>query len=241
MKSNKKVDLTEVLKKIDIEDIVKTSLEGAAPELMSEAYVSEPKTFKQVSEFVSQKTKDFHTKIYNDYVGGLNEVSSELDTAPRALEKVNSYHNEFRSLKLDEAFNHNGKWLHELYFANCFDPHSELFMDSLAYMRLQRDFGTFEDWQKDFMACAATAGNGWAVCAFNTHLQRYVNVVISHNSGDVMLGLHPIISLDMWEHSYARDYGTDKKSYLVAMMRELNWNVVEERFQKAEAIAEALK
>ena len=73
------------------------------------------------------------------------------------------------------------------------------------------------------------------------HLQRYVNTLISNNSQDVMVGLFPIVVLDMHEHAYVRDYLDDRKSYMVALMREFNWNVVEERMKTAEAIAEAVR
>ena len=132
-------------------------------------------------------------------------------------------------------------WLHELYFSNCFDPHSEVYMDAMSYLRLERDFGTFEDWQKDFMACGMAAGNGWAVCGYNLFLKRYVNTLVTGDSQDVMLGVYPLVVVDMHEHAYFKDYQTDKKSFLVAMMRELNWTVIEERFKKAESIHEVLK
>ena len=208
-------------------------------ESLDESYVADPKVFKQVSEFSTQKTKDAHIELYKGYVETLNKVSAKLDTADRGA--ADSKHSEYRSLKLDEVYNLNATWLHELYFANAFDPHSEITMDSLSYLRLERDWGTFEDWQRDFMACAMSAGSGWAVCGYHTFLQRYVNTVVSHHSGDVMLGLYPVIVVDMWEHAYYRDYLTDKKSHLVARMREFNWNVIEDRFNKAESMAQVLK
>jgi Fe-Mn family superoxide dismutase len=55
------------------------------------------------------------------------------------------------------------------------------------------------------------------------------------------VGLFPVITVDLWEHSYYRDYLTDKKSYLISQMRELNWEVINERFVKAEKIHEVLK
>jgi superoxide dismutase len=45
----------------------------------------------------------------------------------------------------------------------------------------------------------------------------------------------------MWEHSYYKDYINDKKSYLIAQMREFNWNTIEDRFKKSEAIATVVK
>jgi len=45
----------------------------------------------------------------------------------------------------------------------------------------------------------------------------------------------------MWEHAYYKDYLNDKKSYLIAQMREFNWNVIEERVKKAESVGQAVK
>jgi Fe-Mn family superoxide dismutase len=57
----------------------------------------------------------------------------------------------------------------------------------------------------------------------------------------VMIGLCPVLVVDMWEHAYTRDYLTDKKSYLIAQMREFNWTVINERFTKSEGIAQVVK
>ena len=233
------MDLDLLLKKTVKSVIAQQTATLPKEESVNEAYVAEPKVFKQVSEFSTQKTKDAHTELYKGYVETLNKISAEIDTADRGA--ADSKHSQYRSLKLDEVYNLNATWLHELYFANSFDPHSEITMDSLSYLRLERDFGTFEDWQRDFMACAMSAGSGWAVCGYHMFLQRYVNTVVSHHSGDIMMGLYPIVVVDMWEHAYYRDYLNDKKSHLVARMREFNWNVIEDRFKKAESMAQVLK
>lgn len=226
-----------------IEDTIVKTLKTEAPEAfegdVNESYVAEPKTYSQVSEFVSQKTKEAHMALYKGHVETLNRVSAELDGASRS--DADSKHSAYRNLRMDETRNLNAVWLHELYFANCFDPHSEVYMDTKSYMRLERDFGTFEDWQKDFMACALVSDQGWAVCGYHLFLKRYVNTFVTDDSADVMIGLFPLVVIDMHEHSYFKDYQTDKKSYLVAQMRELNWDVIEERFLKAESLHEVLK
>jgi Fe-Mn family superoxide dismutase len=213
--------------------------ETIASKTLVESYVATAKSFKQVTEFISQKTKDAHMELYLGNVSAVNDVSGMLDSAN--ADEANSRHADFRSLKLDETFNLNAVWLHELFFANCFDPNSEVYMDSIAFMRLQRDFGTFDAWQKDFIGCAKACGEGWAVCGYNMFLKRYVNTIISHHSADVPMGIYPVIVLDCWSHAYFRDYLADKNSYITAMMRELNWVTIEERCNKVEKIAEAIK
>jgi Fe-Mn family superoxide dismutase len=226
---------------LDIDGIIKKAVKSELPKILPESYVAEPKRYPQVSEFASTKTKEGHNELYQIYVDNTNRISAELDSVDRSAEATSASHSQFRSLKHDEATCLNAVWLHELYFANCFDPHSEVYMDSMAYMRLERDFGTFDDWQKDFIACAMTSGEGWAVLGYHTFLRRYVNMVVDGHSGNLMMGVYPIFVVDMWAHSYHRDYLNDKRSYLISRMREINWNVVEERITKSEAMAEALK
>jgi len=43
----------------------------------------------------------------------------------------------------------------------------------------------------------------------------------------------------MWEHA-RRDYLEKKNEYIRAMMKELNWNVIEERVNRCELISQAL-
>jgi Fe-Mn family superoxide dismutase len=227
---------------VDVDQIVKQSLlsGNAIPELsVAEGYVAQPKTYEQVSELVSAKTKGAHRELYLGYVESLNRTAAELDTVDRASAGPNK--SAFRDLKLAEAHNANAVWLHELYFKNCFDPHSEVYMNTKAYMRLERDWGTFDDWQRDFVACAMAAREGWAITGYSMHLKRYVTTIVDGHSENALLGVFPIIVVDAWSHAYFRDYLSDRTSYIVAMLRELNWNVIEERVEKAEKIAEALK
>ena len=228
----------------DVKKVIAASLrpglEGVAnSETLDEGYIATPKHYSQVSDLVSQRTKDAHKGLYEKYITTLNETSARIDSANPQDSNANS--SDYRSLKLDESNAINAVNLHELYFSNCFDPHSELFMDTLAYMRLQRDFGSFDRWQADFLACAEANREGWAVCGYNTYLKRFVNTVIDGHNGNVMLGLIPVIVVDTFAHSYYRDYLDDKKSYIIAMMREFNWQVIEERFKKMEKVHEALK
>ena len=172
------------------------------------------------------------------YVDQLNEISAQLDNANR--EKSNLNHSSFRALKIDEAYNHNAAFLHGLFFQNISDVNSQITMDSLAFMRLERDFGSFDKWQEDFMACAMAARNGWVVTAYNTQLRRYINMVIDLHSQNVMIGCHPVIVVDCWEHSYYRDYLKNRKAYVSGMMKELNWNVIEDRIKLADKFHKVL-
>lgn len=41
--------------------------------------------------------------------------------------------------------------------------------------------------------------------------------------------IYPIFCIDLWEHAYVGDYGTDIDSYIDAFWHVLNWEKVEQR------------
>jgi Fe-Mn family superoxide dismutase len=220
-----------------IKDIIKASLD-ADKGTISESYIADPKQYRLSTELQSPATKQSHFELYDGYIKSFNTISAKLDTADRSLSNSNS--SDFRSLKIDEVYNQNAAYLHELYFANISDLQSEIAMDSLSFMRLSRDFGTFDDWQRDFMACCSASRCGWAMTYYSFWLKRYVNCVIDLHSMQVPVGAFPIVVMDVWQHAYYRDYLRDVKSYTVAMMKEINWEVVESRIERAEEIAKVI-
>ena len=206
---------------------------------IDESLTAQEKKFTFNSDFLSNDNFQNHVELYQGYLKNFNEVSAKLDTVDR--QNVNCNHSEFRSLKLDEAFNMNGVYLHELYFANIGDLNSEIKMDSLSYMRLARDFGSFDAWQKDFIACASASQCGWAITYLNTYTQTYMNAVVDLHTNNVPFGSYPVIVMDAWQHAYYRDYLKDVSTYTRAMMKLLRWPVIEERIQKADKIIQVLR
>jgi len=202
---------------------------------IDESYVTKTKKYEITTELLSPKNLEAHQELLEKYVDDLNATSAKLDTVSR--EDANSNHSEFRSLKIDEVYNLNAAYLHALFFENIGDPNSVITMDSLAFMRIERDFGSFDDWQKDFIACALSSRNGWAVLVYNSYLGRYMNVIVDLHHQNIPFGSSVVLALDCWEHSYYRDYLKDKKAYVYAMMKELDWTLIEERIKKCERVA----
>tara|TARA_A100001011_G_scaffold339427_1_gene370866 strand:+ start:2187 stop:2894 length:708 start_codon:yes stop_codon:yes gene_type:complete len=202
---------------------------------LAESYVTQAKVYKLKTDLLSQKAIAAHQELLQKYVETLNEISARLDSADRSAANANN--SDYRSLKIDEAYNMNAAFLHAYFFDNIADTNSKITMDSLAYMRIARDFGTFDEWQKDFIACAMSARNGWAMTVYNGFLDRYMNICIDLHSLNVPMNCYPVIVVDMWEHSYFRDYLADKQKYTFAMMKEFDWEVIEKRFERAEKLS----
>jgi len=231
------------MKKNEVAELIKNTLnvksEKPETEELNEALVAQTKTYSLPTEALSQANKKNHYELYEQYIKDFNRISAELDAVSRS--DASSNHSLFRSLKIDETFNLNAIYLHELYFANIGDLQSEITMDTLSFMRLERDFGSFDQWQMDFLACATASRCGWVITGYNIFTQNYMNYVVDLHSLQVPVGVIPVIVMDVWQHAYYKDYLKNVSEYTQNMMRELNWNVIESRFQRAEKAAQALK
>ena len=227
----------------DIIDVIRESLtlpkkQKQEKALVNEAYIVSTMKYNLSTEKLSEESKAAHQELMEGYAKALNEISAALDTADR--DAANPNNSAFRSLKIDEAHNLNATFLHAMFFENISDMRSTLTMDSLTYMRLERDWGSFDAWQRDFIACALSARNGWAVTVYNVFLKRYMNVVVDLHSIGIPFSSIPIIVVDCWEHTYYRDL-KDRRSYVFTMMKELRWTTIEERIRKVERMIEASK
>ena len=111
----------------DVKDIIKDALKLDKKEQLNETFVATPKTYHLNTELLSQKTKSAHIALYERYVKAFNHISAEQDVVDRY--NANPNDSEYRSYKIDEMFNLNAVYLHELYFANISDIHSEITKD----------------------------------------------------------------------------------------------------------------
>ena len=219
----------------EIKVAIDTSLGG----VLEEAYVAEPKKFDLRTDAISDKTKKYRLDEFEQIVETLNRVSAELDGADRSI--ANDKSSDFRRLKLDEAHLMNASFLRAMHFENIADMSSNLTMDTLSYIRLARDFGSFENWQNEFIACCLSSRDGYGVTGYSIFLKRFVNLVIDTESLNVPIGVYPVIVLDVAEGAYYRDYGNDRRSYVFAMMKEFDWNKIESRFDRTDKLAKVFK
>lgn len=205
--------------------------EAAANKLKEEKIMmTAPKPYVQKTEKLSNATKQAHETLYRKYIEDFNKVQMSLQGASR----TSDYYG-LRSLYQTRTFLLNAIKLHELYFSNISDLQSELSINSLTYTKLVDCFGSFDAWQQDFIACCLTAREGWAITYFDPYLKTYTNCVVDSHDLSIPVGCVPLIVMDMWSHAYFHDYGTDKKHYVYNMMKELNWTVIESRFEAISA------
>ncbi|MBI2062510.1 MAG: superoxide dismutase [Candidatus Yanofskybacteria bacterium] len=180
---------------------------------------------------ISQKTIEIHHgKLYAGYVNKSNEVSEKLGEL-RKSGKVegNQIYSELRGLKQGETFARNGMYLHENYFAilgGDGSPKGEVLK------AIEEKWGSFEDFKTYFSACGMAA-RGWAILCWDMYEKRLMQYNCDAQNHGGVWGCIPIIAMDVYEHSYFIDTGSDRATYIKAFFDNLNWDKIEELYQKA--------
>ncbi len=179
---------------------------------------------------ISERMLAEHLKLYNGYVSKSNEIVDKLSSGTVDLSKSAATYSEFRGLKLEQTFNGNGMYLHQFYFENLTDNSPQ--MPQSLKEEIEKNFGSYDKWKDEFVA-TGMAGRGWAVLGLNLEDGKLYNLLYdAHNIGGFVT-IVPLLVLDVFEHAYFIDYGTNRKDYINAYLGLINWNVVEKRLDKA--------
>lgn len=80
-----------------------------------------------------------------------------------------------------------------------------------------------------------TRGVGWAVLWYDKKDDTLIANWVDEQHLGQLNGCEMILAIDMWEHAYVYDYPTSaKKDYVEAFFANLNWEVIENNFLKAQ-------
>lgn len=190
------------------------------------AYVAKDYSqLKGMSGF-SDELLEMHFSLYQGYVKNTNQLLEELERISGRA----SY--EYGALKRRLGWEFDGMRLHELYFDNLGGKRA-VDKKSAFYQELLSQFGSFQKWKRDFIATGTIRGIGWALLYLDPKDGRLVNVWINeHDTGHLVEG-KPILIMDVFEHAYMPQYGLEKMRYINAFFENINWAVVEKRYQDA--------
>lgn len=173
-----------------------------------------------------------HDKLYVGYVNKTKEIDEKLSSID--LSTANQVYSQYRGIKASEAFARNGVTLHESYFSTL-GGNTPLDVESSFYKQLVHDFGSLENFKAHLIATGMSV-RGWAVCAWDTTDQKlHLYGCDAHDHGGIW-GAFPILTLDVYEHAYFIDFGSDRKSYIEDFWNNINWAKCAENFDKISAI-----
>ncbi len=93
-------------------------------------------------------------------------------------------------------------------------------------------FGSFDKFKEAFKTAGTTRfGSGWAWLVKKGDKLEVMST--ANQDSPIMFGAFPVIGCDVWEHAYYLKYQNRRPDYLDAFWNVVNWNVAEERFNRA--------
>jgi Fe-Mn family superoxide dismutase len=106
---------------------------------------------------------------------------------------------------------------------------------------MERDFGSMEKFEQKFLDVAvAVFGSGWAWLV--TDGEKLDVIPTEGAVTPSVLGLHPLLCCDVWEHAYYLDYQSDRPAHVRAVMAKLaNWAFAAEQLDMIETGAHTLR
>ncbi|HVR63949.1 MAG TPA: superoxide dismutase [Polyangia bacterium] len=207
---------------------------GASPVFAGKHAVAplpfDPKKLAGLSE---RMIVSHHDNNYAGAVKNLNKVEESLagvtkDTPPFVVS----------GLKERELTFTNSAILHEHYFGNLGGSGKP---GGAIEKRLAAGHGGFGRWEEHFRAVGNSlgGGSGWAVLDFNFH-SGDLRTYWSGGHSQALSFAAPLLVMDMYEHAYAIDYGSAAGKYIDAFFKNVNWDEVNRRLERAEKAAAAL-
>jgi len=183
-----------------------------------------PYALNALEPHISQQTLEFHYgKHHQAYVNNLNGLIPGTAFENATLEEIVK--------KSDGGIFNNGAqvWNHTFYFMQ-FSPKGGGEPSGKLAEAIKKKFNSFENFKSEFKNAAATLfGSGWAWLVKKN--DGTLEIVKESNAGNPLRnGMHPILTIDVWEHAYYLDYQNKRPDYIEMFWHLVDWNIIAKRF-----------
>jgi len=168
-----------------------------------------------------QTVRLHHDKHHAAYVAGLNKAEEELARARESGDFATIQHWE-RQL----AFHGSGEGLHTLFWESM-SPHGGGEPKDGLMDQINRDFGSYESFKKQFSAAAAQVeGSGWALLGFMPVFDKLYILQVENHQKLTLWGIRPLLVLDVWEHAYYLKFQNRRADWIESWWNIVNWENV---------------
>ena len=172
---------------------------------------------------ISEQTINFHYGNHlQNYVNTLHTLIQGTEFEGKSVEEI------VKTAPDGPIFNNAGQTLnHTYYFLQFKSPVKGNEPTGKIAEALVRDFGSVENFKKEFTQAAATLfGSGWAWLSQDKNGKLVITK--EANAGNPLRhGNNPLLGVDVWEHAYYLDYQNRRVDHLAALWDIIDWKVVE--------------
>jgi Fe-Mn family superoxide dismutase len=163
-----------------------------------------------------------HFTLYQGYVTNTNKLAEALNALGKEGKTGTT---EYSEQKRRFGWEWNGMRLHEYYFGNIIKGGKAIDKSTNFYAKIVDDFGSYENWEKDFRAVGSMRGIGWAVLYYDGKADQLFNAWINEHDVGHLSGAIPMLVMDVFEHAFMIDYGLKRADYIEAFFKAIDWTI----------------
>jgi len=191
-----------------------------------------PYAYDALEPHIDEQTmKIHHDKHHQAYVDNLNKAIAGSEHENKSLEELVA-----NAGKISPAVRNNGggHWNHT-FFWDILSKDGDSPSGSLAEA-INSTFGSFDEFKTKFSAAGiGRFGSGWV---WLISRDGKLEITSTPNQDNPLMDVAevkgtPILGVDVWEHAYYLKYQNKRPDYLNAIWNAINWNKVQENFDKA--------
>ncbi len=209
---------------------------GIAPTILkgAEDFTIPPLPYPEnaLEPIISSKTLNFHYgKHHKGYVDNLNKLTSGTEFADMTLELI--IQKTSKQPDKTAIFNNAAQtWNHTFYWRSM-KPEGGGEPPKSLREKIESSFGSLDECKKQLLTAATTQfGSGWAWLALDGKVLKVVKT--SNAEVPFIMGLKPILTIDVWEHAYYLDYQNRRADFVAATLDKLvNWNFAANNLEAA--------
>jgi len=191
-----------------------------------------PYGYNQLAPHISEEQLRIHyEKHHQAYVNGANAILQRVDKARKEGSDL-----DIRSTMKELSFNIGGHLLHSLFWDNLAPTGKSGGKPGGAIGdALEKEFGSFERFKKEFTQAAATVeGSGWAALTFCRQTNRPILMQVEKHNTNVYPMYRILMVLDVFEHAYYLDYKNERAKFIEAFWNIVNWDEVNRRLREVQ-------
>lgn len=179
--------------------------------------------------YISAATMKLHYgKHHAGYIAKTNALLEKSSLRGKPLDKIVKESFKDRD-ENPELFNNAAQaWNHE-FFWTCLKPNGGGKPGPILEKKIQETYRTVDAFEAIFFQAAAEIfGSGWVWLAED---EDGLLIVITSNADTPLAhNMKPLLTIDVWEHSYYLDYRNKRAEYVKALFENLvDWDAVEAR------------
>jgi Fe-Mn family superoxide dismutase len=175
-----------------------------------------------------------HDRHHKAYVDNLNNaLKDQPELLKKDIAEVLADINSVPAGVRQAVINNGGGHANHTIFWNIMGPRAGGEPSGPLAKAIDDAFGSFDKFKKELSTAGATQfGSGWAWLVADKNGKLAVRKAANQDS-PYMVGVTPLMGVDVWEHAYYLKYKNERPKYIAAWWNVVNWKTVADRHAAA--------